>query len=451
MTNNEVANDEAEVLYKQGYQPGDPEWEKYGIARYITWPRTICSINGHDINGNQIKGEYLGENIPIADGFATNAAFYKLSFLDPNAVSLGFCGKELLPVLWMKAGMKGQCPIVEGELPDGMEILTEVLERSKITDKKRLSEIIAEIYSGLRSDLPGSGHTTAALRAKSYISPLYCLKEKIEGVDYYRFISGLNDDFEAAYDELAAKLEALQKKLLSRDRVKLSYTNKGLPSDETKSAISTFLNTLSDEKMGEKAADPVPEKKNEGFTTAGQVQFVATAWDFKNKELPFTGALHVLQIIFSYDYLWINVRVKGGAYGAMCDFGREGVGVFTSYRDPNLGKTYDIYRNACDYVREFDCSDRDMLKYIIGTISKADMPLTPSAEGIACFYAWLMGRTDEDRQKTRDEILATDQAAIRALVPYLEGAEKTDSICVVGAKGKVEEEKELFTTIESLL
>ena len=340
---------------------------------------------------------------------------------------------------------------LEGELPDGMEILTEVLERSKITDKKRLSEIIAEIYSGLRSDLPGSGHTTAALRAKSYISPLYCLKEKIEGVDYYRFISGLNDDFEAAYDELAAKLEALQKKLLSRDRVKLSYTNKGLPSDETKSAISTFLNTLSDEKMGEKAADPVPEKKNEGFTTAGQVQFVATAWDFKNKELPFTGALHVLQIIFSYDYLWINVRVKGGAYGAMCDFGREGVGVFTSYRDPNLGKTYDIYRNACDYVREFDCSDRDMLKYIIGTISKADMPLTPSAEGIACFYAWLMGRTDEDRQKTRDEILATDQAAIRALVPYLEGAEKTDSICVVGAKGKVEEEKELFTTIESLL
>ena len=194
-------------------------------------------------------------------------------------------------------------------------------------------------------------------------------EENFEGELFGMIVSGIRNDQFLHCDV------ADHENVLSRDRVKLSYTNKGLPSDETKSAISTFLNTLSDEKMGEKAADPVPEKKNEGFTTAGQVQFVATAWDFKNKELPFTGALHVLQIIFSYDYLWINVRVKGGAYGAMCDFGREGVGVFTSYRDPNLGKTYDIYRNACDYVREFDCSDRDMLKYIIGTISKADMPL----------------------------------------------------------------------------
>ena len=117
VTNNELSGEEAKSLSNHGLQPGDAEWEKKGIARYVTWPRTVCSIEGHDINGQPLKGDYLtGEQ--MSDGFAANAAFFKLSFLDPNLVSLGFCGKELLPVLWMKAGMKGRCPVIDGDLPD---------------------------------------------------------------------------------------------------------------------------------------------------------------------------------------------------------------------------------------------------------------------------------------------------------------------------------------------
>ena len=114
-----VSVDEAKSLTKQGYKPGDPEWERLGIAHYVTWPRTVCSIEGHDVNGNPLKGNYLGSALPMADGFKANAAFFKLGFLDKTRVALGAQFKELLPVLWMKAGAIGSCPALDDDtLPD---------------------------------------------------------------------------------------------------------------------------------------------------------------------------------------------------------------------------------------------------------------------------------------------------------------------------------------------
>ena len=125
VTNNEVSADEAEMLKDKGYQPGDAEWEKLGIAHYVTWPRTVCSIEGHDVNGNPLKGNYIGSDIPMADGFKANAAFFKLGFLDPTAVSLGMRFSEMLPTLWLKTGAKGKCPELTGEQVPDMLILPE--------------------------------------------------------------------------------------------------------------------------------------------------------------------------------------------------------------------------------------------------------------------------------------------------------------------------------------
>lgn len=125
VTNNEVSADEAKMLKDKGYQPGDAEWEKLGIAHYVTWPRTVCSIEGHDVNGNPLKGNYIGSDIPMADGFKANAAFFKLGFLDPTAVSLGMRFSEMLPTLWLKTGAKGKCPELTGEQVPDMLILPE--------------------------------------------------------------------------------------------------------------------------------------------------------------------------------------------------------------------------------------------------------------------------------------------------------------------------------------
>lgn len=125
VTNNEVSADEAKALAAQGYQPGDEEWEKLGIARYVTWPRTVCSIEGHDINGQPLKGNYLGSGLPMADGFKANAAYFKLGFLDKTSVELGRQFKEMLPTLWMKAGAVGPCPQLDGDSIPTMLILPE--------------------------------------------------------------------------------------------------------------------------------------------------------------------------------------------------------------------------------------------------------------------------------------------------------------------------------------
>lgn len=145
VTNNEVSDAEAKEMSKRGLKPGDEEWEKLGIARYVTWPRTVCSIEGHDVNGNPLKGNYIGSDIPMADGFKANAAFFKLGFLDKNAVALGRQFKEMLPTLWMKAGAHGACPDIGETVPE-MLILPEnrmavlVDERAYMAFSEKLDE-----------------------------------------------------------------------------------------------------------------------------------------------------------------------------------------------------------------------------------------------------------------------------------------------------------------------
>ena len=125
VTNNEVSLEEAKKLTQEGFAPGDEEWNSLGIARYVTWPRVVCSIEGHDINGVPLKGNYLVTERPMAEGFKANAAFFQLGFLDKTTVSLGMNFKEMLPTLWMKAGARGHCPSIEGDTVPAMMILPE--------------------------------------------------------------------------------------------------------------------------------------------------------------------------------------------------------------------------------------------------------------------------------------------------------------------------------------
>lgn len=168
VTNNEVSDAEAKEMSAKGLKPGDEEWEKLGIARYVTWPRTVCSIEGHDVNGNPLKGNYLGSDIPMADGFKANAAYFKLGFLDKNAVALGRQFKEMLPTLWMKAGAHGPCPTIGEKTPD-MLILPEnkfavlVDEKEYMAFAEKLDEhpeietvfIITDSESGYRDMIAG--------------------------------------------------------------------------------------------------------------------------------------------------------------------------------------------------------------------------------------------------------------------------------------------------------
>ena len=144
VTNNEVSETEAKSLTKQGYKPGDEEWEKLGIAHYVTWPRTVCSIEGRDVNGKSLKGNYIGSEIPMSDGFKSNAAYFKLAFLDKTSVALGRQFRELLPVLWMKGGAVGKCPALENDNLPNMLILPQN-KMAVLVDEIYYSEFDAEL------------------------------------------------------------------------------------------------------------------------------------------------------------------------------------------------------------------------------------------------------------------------------------------------------------------
>ena len=168
VTNNEVSVDEQKTLTSHGHHPGEEAWEALGIAQYVTWPRTVCTIKGLDVNGKPLNGDYLGSDIPMADGFHANAAYFKLGFLDKNAVALGRQFKEMLPTLWMKAGAVGPCPSIGEETPD-MLILPEnhfavlVDERHYMEFAEKLEQhpeietvfIITDSESGYRDMIAG--------------------------------------------------------------------------------------------------------------------------------------------------------------------------------------------------------------------------------------------------------------------------------------------------------
>lgn len=340
--------------------------------------------------------------------------------------------------------------MLDEKLDKAMELINEILFTSKLDDKKRLQEIIAETRVNLKNDLVASGHITAAGRALSYVSELGVVKELVEGVDYYMFLERLDKDFDSIYEELAADLKSVLGEVLRRGGLTISYTSDKEPEKMLKNSVTELSKRLSTRAKFDNPKVIKPKRKNEGFKTASQVQYVATAGNYKERGLEFKGDLYVLQSIFSYEYLWLNVRVKGGAYGCMCAFARSGNAYFTSYRDPNLMETYNIYKKAPEYVRTFDADDRDMTKYIIGAISRLDAPLSPSAEGAFSFAAYLMGITDEDLQKERDEVLLANVESIRALAPYVEAAVDGDIICAIGNEDKLSGASDNFETVESV-
>ena len=185
VTNNEVSNDEAKTLTEQGYHPGDDAWEKLGIARYVTWPRTACSIEGHDINGNSLTGNYIGGDRPMADGFETNAVFFKLSFLDKTKVSLGMQFKELLSTLWMKAGAIGKCPTIDAGVPD-MLILPN--NKMAILNDENLFGVFAE-------QLAQHPEVEVVYLVTDYESSFVAMTQVLEGKKTYQLYRDYLDNF----------------------------------------------------------------------------------------------------------------------------------------------------------------------------------------------------------------------------------------------------------------
>lgn len=336
------------------------------------------------------------------------------------------------------------------KLPVAFAMMEEILTQSKLDDEKRLKEILAMVKSRMQMRFLSAGHTTAALRALSYHSPLSKFKDLTAGISYFELVKEIEEQFETEKDKLIQNLKLLVKMLFRPDNMMVSYTaaREGLEGLEI--LVEQLKARLFTEEVEENSCIIHCEKRNEGFKTSSKVQYVARAGNFIDEGFSYTGALQILKVILSYDYLWQNVRVKGGAYGCMSNFTRLGEGYFMSYRDPNLEKTNKIYEGVVEYLKGFDVSERDMTKYIIGTISNIDQPMTPVAKGDRSLNLYMNHVSPEMIREERSQILDATTEDIRSLAEIVEAILKDNYFCVVGNEEKIEEQKELFMETRNL-
>ena len=331
------------------------------------------------------------------------------------------------------------------------QMMEEILNTSQITDTKRLYEIIAEIKSRGQASLIGAGHQTAVLRGASYGSPMARFQDEMAGVGYYKFIEDLEKNFQEKKEEIVAGLKTAMAEIIRPDSFMVSYTGERESVEKMQELCCQLKKSLPEGKGEVPAVSVTCKKKNEGFKTSGQVQYVARTGNFVKKGFTYTGALEILKVALSYDYLWINLRVKGGAYGCMSGFKRSGESYFVSYRDPHLRRTLEVYQGVPEYVRNFTADEREMTKYIIGTISGKDVPRTPQTQGALGRMAYFRGLTVEMMQKERDQILNATVEDIHALAPLIEAVLSDDQLCVVGSESAIEKAEDVFMETKPLV
>ena len=341
--------------------------------------------------------------------------------------------------------------VLEKNLDKALELMEQMLLSSDFTDTKRLGELVAQIKARLQANLSSSGHLVAAMRSMSSFSRYALYQDELKGIAFYRSICRIEKELSESPKSVSDKLAAIAKKLFARNRMLISFTGNNEAYGNAKPSLEKVIAEFNKMSAVGNQAEVHFNTAKEAFIDASQIQYVAKTGDFICEGYEYTGALRLLRIILSYDYLWINVRVKGGAYGCMNTFLRSGESYFVSYRDPNLSDTLDVYDRIPEYIKSFSPDERDMTKYIIGTFSALDTPMNPEAKGSRSLSAYLEGITYEQIQKERNEILNAQPEDIRRLADLVEAVLKKDSICVIGNENMIKESAGLFENVEKLI
>ncbi len=343
--------------------------------------------------------------------------------------------------------LESQIKVMNDKSSKAIEILAEIIENTSFEDSKRIREIIRELVSRIEMSLMQAGHQVANSRLTSYFSPTASYIEKVSGYEYYVFLKNLEKDFDNQFDNLKSKLYSLKNDLFNKNNLTVSITGEDKEVNLLKENLNILTDVLGTENLESYNYKFTNLERNEGLMTPANVQYVAKGYSYKELGYTYKGSMLVLKTILGYDYLWNNVRVKGGAYGCMANINREGSVIFVSYRDPNLVNTLNAYNNASEYLQGFDVNEREMTKYIIGTISNLDTPLMPYYKGLKALGLYIRNITKDDRQRERNEILSTNVETIRSYSEIVAKAMEKDYLAVVGNEKEIKDNEGLFNNL----
>ncbi|MCI8956081.1 MAG: insulinase family protein [Eubacterium sp.] len=343
---------------------------------------------------------------------------------------------------------------IDNKLEKAISIIKEVITKTNFSDEKRLKEILEETKSRLNKSIIQSGNVASRMRAVSDYSEDYYIREQTSGIAFYKFVEDILEHYDMCKTEVMNKLSETIRYVFRKDNMVINYAGSRDSYKNVKGYISELQDSMyepTDFKPHFDGWEFKPTEKNEGFITSGQVQYVSRCGNYKEEQSEFfDGSMQVLSNIMSSEYLWNNIRVLGGAYGCNCSVTRSGDVMFSSYRDPNLKRTSDVYLNAPEFIAQFDASEREMRKYIIGTISNMDTPLSAADRSGREFTQYMSGTSYEMLKREREDVLKTDVEKIRSLAPKFKKALDKNHICVVGGKSAITSDEELFNEIKEL-
>jgi Zn-dependent M16 (insulinase) family peptidase len=330
-------------------------------------------------------------------------------------------------------------------------LIKEITTQTRFDDSKRLKQIIDKLHARLQSNAERNGIGLAITRLSSYFSAHGKYKELTSGLSYYKFIDDLAAHYEKKHKQISANLKKVAKIIFNRHNLMAGITGTGKEYKEVVKNLPNLAKSFNQEKQKGKPYTFTYSTKNEGLQSTSKVQYVLQGHNFRESGHEYTSKLSVLSQILSRDFLYNRIRVQNGAYGAGMQTSRSGQTIFYSYRDPHLNQTFDSYAGVVKYLQDFKISDREMTRYIIGTIANRDKPLTVASKGRAAIDLHLRNISQADLQKERDDILSTKPADIRAMANLIADVLKKNTYCVYGNEKKLSDNKKLFNRLVKVI
>ncbi|GLU09298.1 hypothetical protein SLE2022_261640 [Rubroshorea leprosula] len=296
-----------------------------------------------------------------------------------------------------------------GRAEDLFNLMNCVLQEVQFTDQQRFKQFVSQSKARMENRLRGSGHGIAAARMDAKLNMAGWISEQMGGISYLEFLQALEEKVDNDWDGISSSLEEIRKSLLSRKGCLVNMTADSKTLTDTEKFVSKFLDLLPSNSSVERANwNARLPPNNEAIVIPTQVNYVGKAANLYETGYQLDGSAYVISKHISNTWLWDRVRVSGGAYGGFCDFDtHSGVFSFLSYRDPNLLKTLDVYDATGGFLHELEMDDDTLTKAIIGTIGDVDAYQLPDAKGYSSLLRYLLGITEEERQRRREEILST--------------------------------------------
>lgn len=339
---------------------------------------------------------------------------------------------------------------LESSFDELMDLMKEIMAHTQFDDTSELLKITQRLISNFENKINYRAHALAASRALSQVKALAKLGELTDGIDYFNYLKSIRDELRGeSSSDLPEQLVGALKGLLNKNRLNVLYTGGKDRVEEVKAKVQSAFDDLPSEPLGSPAEIQTGEKQNEAYVTAQDVNYVAAGAD-ADGILDYNGAANVLSTAFRYDYLWNEIRVKGGAYGSLYNHKRNGSFALGSYRDPNISNTLTVYKNLPEFVQNLELSETELLKYIIGTMSPLEQPKSAFSKGLTAFSRLNTGLTKDDIVQLKEEILATDSSKLNALHEDFAQVMDNSTVVVIGNKTQIDKEKDLFDKVFEL-